>query len=62
MYRAITVAAALGLAAVSAADDNWPAGRGPANGVAPPGANPPVRWDAATNVKWKAPLPGRATP
>ncbi|OWK40183.1 PQQ-binding-like beta-propeller repeat protein [Fimbriiglobus ruber] len=66
MYRTFTLAAVFGLAAVStAAGDNWPAWRGPtANGVAPPGANPPVKWDATTNIKWKTELPGRgsATP
>jgi outer membrane protein assembly factor BamB len=44
--------------------DNWPHWRGPlANGTAPKG-DPPVTWDATTNVKWKADLPGRgsATP
>lgn len=43
---------------------NWPHWRGPeANGVAPK-ADPPLTWDAATNIKWKASLPGRgsATP
>src|ERR1017187_3336868 len=44
--------------------DNWPHWRGPeANGFAPK-ADPPINWDARTNIKWKAPLPGRgsATP
>jgi outer membrane protein assembly factor BamB len=44
--------------------DNWPQWRGPlASGAAPRG-NPPLRWDANTNVRWKTPLPGRgsATP
>src|SRR6476620_11642454 len=43
---------------------NWPHWRGPhANGDAPK-ADPPITWDAKTNIKWKAPLPGRgsATP
>jgi outer membrane protein assembly factor BamB len=43
---------------------NWHHWRGPlANGSAP-AADPPVTWDDKTNVKWKAPLPGRgsATP
>jgi outer membrane protein assembly factor BamB len=46
------------------APDNWPHWRGPlANGTAPKG-DPPTQWDAKTNIKWKAPLPGRgsATP
>jgi outer membrane protein assembly factor BamB len=44
--------------------DNWPQWRGPlANGTAPKG-DPPITWDASTNIKWKAELPGRgsATP
>jgi outer membrane protein assembly factor BamB len=44
--------------------DNWHHWRGPkACGVAPK-ANPPIKWDAETNIKWKAPLAGRgsATP
>jgi outer membrane protein assembly factor BamB len=44
--------------------DQWPHWRGPnANGTAPQ-ANPPITWDTKTNIKWKAPLPGRgnATP
>src|SRR5205085_249544 len=43
---------------------NWPHWRGPhANGDAGK-ADPPLTWDAKTNIKWKAPLPGRgsATP
>jgi outer membrane protein assembly factor BamB len=44
--------------------DNWHHWRGPlADGTAPKG-DPPVSWDANTNIKWKAELPGRgsATP
>lgn len=44
--------------------DNWHHWRGPeANGNAPR-ADPPLRWDAKTNIRWKTPLPGRgsATP
>ena len=44
--------------------DNWHHWRGPiATGVAPK-ANPPIKWDADTNIKWKTPLAGRgsATP
>ncbi len=51
----------------AAAAANWHQWRGPtADGAAPPSADPPVEWDAASgkNVRWKAPLPGRgsATP
>lgn len=44
--------------------ENWHHWRGPnANGTAPR-ADPPVVWDAKTNIKWKAPITGRgsATP
>ncbi len=41
---------------------NWPTWRGPAaNGVAPVGATPPLKWDAKTNIKWKVELPGRGS-
>jgi outer membrane protein assembly factor BamB len=44
--------------------DNWHQWRGPlANGTAPRG-NPPVKWDAKTNIRWQVDLPGKgsATP
>src|SRR5436305_166322 len=44
--------------------NNWHHWRGPlANGTAPK-ADPPLKWDAKTNIQWKADLPGRgsATP
>jgi len=41
--------------------DNWHQWRGPlATGESPRG-NPPVHWDATTNIKWKAEIPGRGT-
>lgn len=43
--------------------ENWPSWRGPhANGTTT--ANPPIKWDEKTNIKWKIELPGRgsATP
>lgn len=41
--------------------ENWPHWRGPlANGTAPE-ADPPINWDEKTNIKWKAPLPGRGS-
>src|ERR1019366_5733288 len=64
---AYSVFAFLLLASHAAAGDepgNWPHWRGPnANGTAPK-ADPPITWDANTNIKWKAELPGRgsATP
>jgi len=37
----------------------WPQWRGPTfNGVAPMG-DPPVRWTATDNLRWKTPIPGR---
>jgi outer membrane protein assembly factor BamB len=72
MRKMIGLALALGfVATVLAADHpetataNWPSWRGPtANSVAPAGANPPIKWDTTTNIKWKAELPGSgsATP
>jgi outer membrane protein assembly factor BamB len=50
---------ALVLAAGVACGADWPQWRGPQfNGVAPD-ANPPLKWDEQTNVRWKTPLPGR---
>jgi outer membrane protein assembly factor BamB len=44
---------------IAAADGVWPQWRGPlATGVAP-GAEPPLRWSEAENVRWKVELPGR---
>jgi outer membrane protein assembly factor BamB len=57
-------ALSLALAGAAAADfdaekyANWHHWRGPdANGTAPR-ADPPLRWDANTNVRWKVELPG----
>jgi outer membrane protein assembly factor BamB len=48
-------------AADPSAQDNWPHWRGPlANGTAPK-ADPPTTWDAKTNVKWTAELPGKGS-
>lgn len=61
---AAAVIAMSAIAADPASTGNWPQWRGPqADGVAPD-ADPPVHWDASTNIKWKAPLPskGSATP
>ena len=41
--------------------ENWHQWRGPeANGTSPLG-NPPLQWDTKSNIKWKAPLPGRGS-
>jgi outer membrane protein assembly factor BamB len=69
MIKAIYAAALLTLGGflASAADtqpsplDNWPQWRGPeATGMAPT-ADPPLRWDDHTNIKWKTALPGRGS-
>ena len=63
--RLVSVAALFVVSSVASADDHWPSWRGPtANGLASATANPPLKWDANTNIKWKTPLPGRgsATP
>jgi outer membrane protein assembly factor BamB len=40
---------------------NWHQWRGPlATGVAPNG-EPPLKWDADSNIKWKTAIPGRGT-
>jgi outer membrane protein assembly factor BamB len=43
---------------------NWPHWRGPLDNGTAPLADPPIHWDANTNIRWKAPLEGRgsATP
>ena len=41
--------------------ENWGQWRGPlATGVSPT-ADPPVSWDAKTNIKWKVELPGKSS-
>lgn len=65
MYRYLALAFALFATSASAADkekeQNWHQWRGPhANGSAPT-ADPPTKWDAKTNVAWKAELPGRGS-
>lgn len=64
MPRCAVSFAVLLLAVAPLAADDWPHWRGPkANGTAP-NADPPIRWDEKTNIKWKAPLVGKgsATP
>jgi outer membrane protein assembly factor BamB len=63
--RIAAVALLLVAATTRAADptgpDYWPHWRGPlANGTAP-AADPPTTWDARTNVKWTADLPGKGS-
>jgi len=61
LYLFPLLAASLLCAAVQAQNplDNWHQWRGPAaTGMAPKG-NPPLKWDAKTNVKWKTVIPGK---
>jgi outer membrane protein assembly factor BamB len=50
--------------AAGARADNWPAWRGPDGQGHAPETDLPTRWDARTNVRWKARLPdrGNSTP
>src|SRR5437016_8677120 len=63
----LTLILSLFLAATPSSEDvlhNWHQWRGPlATGVAPT-ADPPLKWNAQTNIKWKTPIPGKgsATP
>src|SRR5205807_9512588 len=62
LFAGCVVAFVLSAAQAADPDANWPHWRGPtADGSAAPTADPPVNWAAATNIKWKTPLPGRAS-
>jgi outer membrane protein assembly factor BamB len=64
LVKAICVLSLLAFHAKSeAADraDNWPDWRGPNATGAAPNADPPTKWNAQTNIKWKAELPGRGS-
>lgn len=65
MKKLLPLCLFLGLLALTARaaepTDNWPQWRGPfANGMAP-GGDPPVKWDAQTNIKWKTAIPGKGS-
>ncbi len=65
-FAAVVLAFAL-TAAASAADfpkekdQNWHHWRGPNADGSAPKADPPTKWDAKTNIAWKAPLPGKGS-
>jgi len=40
---------------------NWHQWRGPNADGSSPNANPPLKWDAKTNIRWKADLPGKGS-
>ncbi len=58
VFLAAFAAAAIGS---SASADNWAHWRGPTGNGAAPEGNPPVRWSAENNVKWKVAVPGRGS-
>lgn len=61
-FAAVGFALALGLAAVpgtTKAGNDWPAWRGPRADGKVPEEKPPLQWDAANGVAWKALVPGR---
>ena len=72
MHRFTAFALLVALAPVALAADvpngtaanNWPHWRGPNADGSAPNADPPTKWDAKTNIAWKAELPGKgsATP
>ncbi|HEY1192133.1 MAG TPA: PQQ-binding-like beta-propeller repeat protein [Gemmata sp.] len=70
MYRFAAVVLALALASPAraqppkGAEGNWHHWRGPNADGSAPKADPPTKWDAKTNIAWRAELPGRgsATP
>ncbi len=57
----ILAAAFLVVAAVQAANNNWPQWRGPDATGAVADANPPLEWSETKNVKWKVRIPGRGS-
>jgi len=45
----------------AAAEENWGKWRGPLGTGEGPKADPPVKWSATENIKWKVKIPGRGT-
>jgi outer membrane protein assembly factor BamB len=41
--------------------DNWHHWRGPLANGSSPTADPPIKWDEKTNIRWKIDLPGRGS-
>ena len=48
-------------AETASSSTNWPQWRGPLGTGEAPVGNPPVKWDATTNIAWKVRLPGDGT-
>jgi outer membrane protein assembly factor BamB len=67
MRIAFAIALFLGCGTVAAGDfnieklENWPQWRGPNADGSAPKADPPTKWSANTNIKWKAELPGKGS-
>lgn len=49
------------LARGAAAEENWPAWRGPLGIGVGPVADPPITWSEQQNIKWKVKIPGSGT-
>ncbi|MBA4186670.1 MAG: hypothetical protein C0467_01490 [Planctomycetaceae bacterium] len=62
-FCALLVACATTTAADFDSDklSNWHQWRGPNADGSSPDANPPTKWDAKTNIRWKAELPGKGS-
>jgi len=46
------------LGSATAAESSWPSWRGNSSAGLAPGAQPPMRWSAEQNIKWKTAIPG----
>src|SRR5262249_15865637 len=59
----LSITLTLTISEVSRAD-NWPSWRGPTGQGLSADRNPPLKWSATENVRWKVPLPdtGNASP
>ena len=51
----------ISLSTHAAASDSWAQWRGPLGTGEGPKADPPTKWSATENVKWKVKIPGRGT-
>jgi outer membrane protein assembly factor BamB len=57
----VTSCSVLAAEPVPGALDNWHHWRGPLATGSAPHADPPIKWDAKTNIKWTADLPGKSS-
>ena len=58
MTHSLSTILMIGLGSMSLAGENWPQWRGPDNDGHAEAKNIPTKFDANTNILWKAPLPG----